>query len=230
MFPSHYKRSPQLDGIDARLQVVPRRPIRREVLARQDRHARSRPLARAPAHVPGRLQREGRLRGGQRRPRPRRRAAAQRARTRAARLVTTRSTTTWITRGTPAMTSSRPGSRSGCATSGRISEPTAGTPSARETHRLTRGFRAGGVATATPARNSGLGACFACASASQHEGQISLRPWTTSSRAVSRSCPSVMHRHNMGARTQPRRIPTQGLRIRIRLVAALWAAFELALP
>ena len=55
---------------------------------------------------------------------------------------------------------------------------------------------------------------------------------TTSSRAVSPSCPSVVHRHSMGARRpQPRRIPTQASKAHecARGRAALRAAFS-AMP
>jgi hypothetical protein len=46
-------------------------------------------------------------------------------------------------------------------------------------------------------------------------------PWTTSSRAVSPSCPSVVHRHSMGAPTPAAPHSHSGLRCRNRLLAQL---------
>ncbi len=87
----------------------------------RDRHARGRPLAQPRAHVRGRLQPLGRLRGRHPADARRRRTAARRARTLAASRVSIRSTTTWTTRTTRATRSSR-GARPcahrthGCAT------------------------------------------------------------------------------------------------------------------
>ena len=61
-FPTSYKTSAATRRDRHRLRDPPRRRVRRALLARQDGDARGRPLARPAAHVPGRLQRQGRLR------------------------------------------------------------------------------------------------------------------------------------------------------------------------
>ncbi len=80
----------------------------RQVRARRHPAPRGRSLAGALPHVPGRLQRARATRSPTPRPRPARSSTARSVPTPARRPVSTRSTTTWTTRRTPACTSSPP--------------------------------------------------------------------------------------------------------------------------